>query len=99
MKYNLLFRGKQFGFIGGGSMSLQLLKVLERWTEILDRDGCMNMIYCDFMKAFDTVPHGHLAQVLEYYNFDAYIVDWIRAFQPEMAAGGSEQIWIDMAWC
>ena len=52
----------------------------------------MDEIYRDFMKAFDTVPHGSLAQVLKYYNFDAYIVDWIRAFQPETAAGGSERI-------
>ena len=76
MKENLLFSGKQFGFIGGRSTSLQLLKVLDRWTEMLD---CVDVIYCDFMKAFDTVPHGRLAQVLEFYNFDVYIVDWIRS--------------------
>ena len=73
MKENLLFSDKQFGFIGGRSTSLQLLKVLDRWTEILDRGGCVDVIYCDFMKAFDTVPHGRLTQVLEYYNFDVYM--------------------------
>ena len=66
MKDNLLFSDKQFGFIGGRSTSLKLLKVLDHWTEILDSGVCMDVIYCDFIKAFDTVPYGRLSQVLEY---------------------------------
>jgi hypothetical protein len=39
---------------------LQLLKVLDRWTEILHEGGCIDVAYCDFMKAFDKVPHRRL---------------------------------------
>ena len=36
------FSPKQFGFISGRSTSLQLLYVLERWTNILDEGGSLD---------------------------------------------------------
>jgi hypothetical protein len=57
MQVHKLYSNKQFGFISGRSTVLQLLKVLDRWTEILDEGGCIDVAYCDFMKAFDKVPH------------------------------------------
>ena len=56
-KYGL-FSDRQFGFIWGRSTGLQLLKVLDHWTEILDNGGSIDVIYTDFMKAFDKVPHN-----------------------------------------
>ena len=70
MKVNNLISRKQFGFLTGRSTVLQLLRVLDQWTEILDRGGCVDVIYCDFMKAFDTVPHRRLISVLQYYGVD-----------------------------
>ena len=55
MKDNDLLSNKQFGFIKGRSTVLQLLKVLDSWTETLENGGCIDVIYCDFMKAFDKV--------------------------------------------
>jgi hypothetical protein len=49
MKRNKLFSKKQFGFTSGRSTVLQLLQVLDEWTEILDKGGCVDTIYCDFM--------------------------------------------------
>ena len=49
MKRNTSFSPKQFGFISGRSISLQLLYVLERWTKILDEGGSLDCIYFDFM--------------------------------------------------
>ena len=54
-KFNL-FSNKQFGLMGGRSTSLQLLKVLDKWTRVLD-EAVLNAVYMDFMKAFDKVPH------------------------------------------
>ena len=56
MKRNKLFSKKQFGFISGRSTTLQLLLVLDQWTEILDNGGSIDSVYMDFMKAFDKVP-------------------------------------------
>ena len=35
------------------------------------------------MKAFDTVPHGHLIQVLNYYSFDVSVVNLSRSVWAE----------------
>ena len=60
MRENNLFSDKLFGFITGRSTLLQMLTVLDIWTEILDQGGELDVIYCDFMKAFDTVPNKRL---------------------------------------
>ena len=36
---------------------LQLLIVRDKWTELLDQGGVVDIIYYNFMKAFDKVPH------------------------------------------
>ena len=45
---------------------MQLLKAIDEWTEILDRGGRLGVVYMDFMKAFDTVPHRRLLLKLEH---------------------------------
>ena len=80
MRETGLISRKQFGFLTGRSTVLQLLKVIDSWTEILVRGGCVDVIYCDFMKAFDTVPHRRLINVLEYYGIDDPILSWINDF-------------------
>ena len=63
---NDLYSKKQFGFISGRSTTLQLLLVMEEWTEILKKGGvAIDTIYMDFMKAFDKVPHKRLITKLE----------------------------------
>ena len=64
MKENDLLSNKQFGFIKGCSVVLQLLKVLDSYTETLDNEGCIDVAYCDFVKAFDKVPHARLIKKL-----------------------------------
>ena len=57
---NMLFSSKQFGFIKGRSTTLQLLQILDKWTECLEHGGQINVIYTDLEKAFDKVPHKRL---------------------------------------
>ena len=64
MTVNNLFSPYQFGFISGRSTVLQLLHVMKIWNEILDQGGSIDAIYCDFMKAFDKVPHKRLVYKL-----------------------------------
>ena len=42
---NKLFSNKLFGFISGKSTTLQLLKVMDEWTKILDKGGNIYSIY------------------------------------------------------
>jgi hypothetical protein len=45
MKVNELFSNKQFGFISGRSTSLQLLEVLDKWTEPIDKGSDVGSQY------------------------------------------------------
>ena len=80
MTDNKLFSPKQFGFISGRSTTLQLLHVLKIWTEIIDQGGELNVIYCDFMKAFDKVPHKRLVHKIDKYGIKDDILGWIENF-------------------
>ena len=77
---NKLFSQAQFGFIKGRSTVLQLLKVLDNWTELLEAGGQIDVIYTDFEKAFDKVPHKRLISKLKSYKINQKIIDWIESF-------------------
>ena len=62
MKVNGLFTSKQFGFLKGRSTTLQLLNVLDEWTKLLDTGSSIDVVYTDFQKAFDSVPHRRLSK-------------------------------------
>ena len=70
MKDNSLFSNRQYGFISGRSTQLQLLEVLDKWTEALDEGQSIDCIYMDYAKAFDTVPHRRLIYKLESYRIN-----------------------------
>ena len=80
MRSNKLFSDKQFGFISGRSTVLQLIRVIDNWTEILDEGGCIDVAYCDFMKAFDKVCHKRLVHKLKLYNIGTLYSRWIESF-------------------
>ena len=48
----------------GRSCSTQLLQVLDYLTQRLDNGYCVDVIYLDFQKVFDTVPHQRLLRKL-----------------------------------
>ena len=50
---NDLLNNKQFGFVAGRSLALQLLNILDDWTKNLDDGGHIDIVYTDFEKAFD----------------------------------------------
>ena len=81
-KVNNLFNDNQYGFIKGRSTNLQLLSVLDKWTKDLDDGGQIDIIYTDFEKAFDKVPHRRLISKLKSYGINSGIIKWIEAFSP-----------------
>ena len=77
---NNLFSNYQFGFIKGRSTTLQLLNVIDKWTSSLENGGQVDIVYMDFEKAFDKVPHNRLLSKLESYGINNDIIKWIKAF-------------------
>ena len=76
MKSNKLNSARQYGFISGRSTVLQLLTVMNKWYKILDERGCIDVIYCDFMKALDKFPHRRL----ENYGISGNVLEWVTSF-------------------
>ena len=64
LKDNNILSNKQYGFLAGIFTVLQLLSVLYQCREAADKGFYVDVIYCDFMKAFDKVPHKRLLKVL-----------------------------------
>ena len=80
MRSNKLFSPYQYGFIDKRSTTLQLLYVLDKWTEIIGDGGTIDAIYMDFMKAFDKVPHERLLKKVKAYGIGGPLLGWIRSF-------------------
>ena len=78
-KYNL-FSSEQHGFISGKSCTTQLLEFLEDLTQALDNGKDVDVIYLDFCKAFDKVPHRGLLKKLWAYGIRGKLHVWIKEF-------------------
>ena len=78
--YNLLTQN-QHGFISGKSCLTQLLHAMNHWTTSLDQNIPVDILYLDFQKAFDSVPHYHLFVKLEAYGIrTGKLLHWIKFF-------------------
>ena len=70
----------QHGFRYQRSCVTQLLEVMEDFTNYIDNKNTIDVIYLDFKKAFDSVPHRRLFVKLEAYGITGRILGWIKAF-------------------
>ena len=97
MKNEKLFSNRQYGFISGRSTQLQLLEVLDKWTEALDKGHSIDCVYMDYAKAFDTVPHRRLLYKLSKYGINPKAVSWIENFlgnrTQQVIVQGEESSW------
>ena len=57
---NDIVTSNQHGLIHGRSCLTNLLETLESWTKLLEEGYGLDVIYLDYRKAFDTVPHQKL---------------------------------------
>ncbi|CAC5361324.1 unnamed protein product [Mytilus coruscus] len=100
MKENKLFSNKPYGFIFGRSTTLQLLEVIDKWTESIDNGHEVDCIYTDFMKAFDQVPHRRLVKKIEKFGIVNLILDWITDFlsyrKQRVSVNGDTSEWKDV---
>ena len=70
----------QHGFRPRRSCSSQLLEVLEDWCKIIEQGDPVDVVYLDFRKAFDAVPHSRLLRKLHGYGVAGKLLRWIEAF-------------------
>ena len=84
----LLETNNIYGFIAGRSTLLQLLHMLDRWTEYLEYGGQIDVMYSDFEKAFDKVPHARLLSKLYSYGISNTVIQegWLPPTKRASAA-------------
>ena len=78
--FNKLFYINQYGFLKNKSCPLQLLKIMNKWENVRDKNGQIDVIYTDFQKAFDKVSHSKLIYKLIKYGVDENLVKWIENY-------------------
>ena len=84
--------------VKGNSCVTQLLEFLEDIT--IDNGDDVDIIYLDFCKAFDKVPHKRLLQKLHGYGIRDKIHSWVKEFlsgREQVIVNGSKSAWINIA--
>ena len=71
---------QQHGFVGGRSCLSNLLETVDTILEMLEEGAPVDVLYFDFCKAFDTVPHYRLLAKLESYGITGSILEIVRDF-------------------
>jgi hypothetical protein len=75
-----LYSPCQHGFRKSRSCVTQLLEVMEILTDFLDEGDSVDLIYLDFKKAFDSVPHQRLLSKMSSYGISDKVHSWVRDF-------------------
>jgi ribonucleases P/MRP protein subunit RPP40 len=73
-----LVNDSQHGFTVGRSCLSNLLEYMEEVTKILDSGDAVDVIYLDFAKAFDKVPHQRLFKKLASHGIGGKVNIWIK---------------------
>ena len=100
LEVNKVITDSQHGFVRGRSCLTNLLESLESWTKALDEGYGLDIIYLDYRKAFDSVPHIRLMQRLRSYGIRGDLLGWIESFLTSriMRVGvrGTFSDWLDV---
>ena len=74
MNSNKLYSPCQHGFRKQRSCITQLLEVMEDLTQLIEEKESIDIIYLDFKKAFDSVPHNRLLCKLKAYGINGNMI-------------------------
>ena len=80
MTTNKLFADEQHGFVPKRDCMSNLLIAMEEWTAAIEIGKDIDVIYTDFAKAFDSVPHKRLLIKLKSIGVVDKVLQWIKAF-------------------
>jgi Reverse transcriptase (RNA-dependent DNA polymerase)/Endonuclease-reverse transcriptase len=94
---NNLVEESQHGFIPGKSCATNLIEFLDFISETLDRGGAADVVFLDFAKAFDKVPHKRLIEKLKAVGVQgkvlAWITSWLENRQQRVVLNGEASEW------
>ena len=97
LKANNLQSKQQHDFTPEKSITTNLIECLNVWSEALMHNIPVDVLYLDYAKAFDTVPHQRLLDQVKSYGITGKVHSWIQAFlsgrTQKVKANGVESSW------
>ena len=77
---NKLISKDQHGFVRKKACVTNLLETLDFISSKLVKGECVDIIFLDFLKAFDMVPHRRLLKKLSGYGVIGSMLEWFKSF-------------------
>ena len=94
---NGLINASQHGFRKGGSCFSNLLTFLDGVTRSLDNHDTVDVIYLDFVKAFNKVPHKRLLDKLDKHGIGGkvwvWLKEWLSDRRQRVCVNGCKSAW------
>ena len=98
LSVNELIFPSQHGFTAKKSCLTNLLEYMETLSNLIDQGHAVDVIYLDFAKAFDKVPHARLAAVLTAHGIGgdilSWVEEWLRGRTQRVVLNGKESPWL-----
>ena len=95
---NNLLKASQHGFMQKKSCLTNLVEYLDTLTKLVDEGNSVDVIYLDFSKAFDKVPHARLIGKLAAVGVGGKVLAWIKAWlsgrKQRVVLNGHESDWL-----
>ena len=76
-KFSML-KSSQHGFVKGKSCLTSLVEFFENVTKHIDEGKAVDVVYMDFSKAFDKVPHARLLEKVRGHGIQGAVALWIQ---------------------
>ena len=97
---NKLLLPSQHGFMKAKSCLTNLLEYLETLTKLVDEGHSVDIIYCDFAKAFDKVPVRRLLIKMEAHGINGKMLGWVEKWltgrRQRVVLNGKTSGWSDV---
>ena len=78
MERNNIFSDKQHGLVPLRNCMTNLSTCMESWTDMIEMGQSIDIIYTDFAKAFDKVPHQRLLRKMKDLGIVGNALNWVR---------------------
>ncbi len=99
-KHNIVV-SNQHGFREKLSTETQLIQALDDWSQSLHNGKQTDVLFLDFSKAFDKIPHNKLLYKLNYYGLRGKTNQWVSGFLKDrtqcVTVNGQCSEWRDVA--
>jgi len=100
LEEKLLIGNSQHGFRKGRSCLSNLLSILDKVTGSVDSGNSIDVIFLDFAKAFDKVPHKRLTMKLESHGISGKVLqwasEWLRRRMKRVCINGVVSSWLEV---